>query len=244
MAATIALGTLAFDGGSTAAPVTGAVITATSGATGVVYVVTVSTGAWGDNNVTGTITLGSCTGLFNDNEAVTWTGGLCTVNHPDGSVGADKHIKNGAFVTDNDPPNDWTAANSATLTTEGSGQVGNCIMITGNGTDDPYARQSAVGILTVGKNYKFSYFLKQGTEATSRVRIYDGTTWFNVDEEATASWVGHSYIFKATNTTKLIDLSQISSAGAGTTIYYDEVSLYLLGSGGGGNHYMFMDMKL
>lgn len=230
MAGSVAIGTLTFDTGSTAAPVAGTIITATSGATGVVYVVTLSSGAWGDNDAAGTITLGKCDGLFNDNEAVTWTGGSCTVNHPDGSVGADGFIKNGAFVHDNDPPNDWTPKSSATLTTEAGGKVGNCLLVARSDVDNPYVVNTDVITLVIGKIYKLTITAKQKEEATVKV-LFDATLDFptpiiSEEWEAPDNWnTTKSWTFVADSVNNYIAL-QVKTTNGTDGAYFDEVSLY------------------
>ena len=79
-------------------------------------------------------------------------------------------ITNGEFTTDT---SDWTAENAATLNSVASGKDGNCLQITRNGFDDPFAGQ----IIAVTENlfYDFSVFVKAGTAATYNVDIYDET---------------------------------------------------------------------
>lgn len=204
-----------------------------SGATGKIISMTIATGTFAGGNATGVITLGAVTGCFNDNEALSFTDGeTAVVNHPDGAVGADGKVKNGAFVTDNDPPNDWTLGASATLSTEAGGQVGNCLMITENGDNNPAAYQDTA--TTIGKIYKISIYVKEGTESSWYARICEND-WSNPvyinpsgvsGDEATGAWVQHTLTFEAWATTTRIHLRQLCAAAAGTTLYFDEVTLY------------------
>jgi len=84
--------------------------------------------------------------------------------------------------------------------------------------------------LTSGKQYVFSFYVKQGTEATYQAYIYyndakqHGAT---TNTEATGSWVKHTYVFTATYTgTAYIYLQQICAESAGTYILFDDVILY------------------
>lgn len=222
MAGTVAIGTLVFDVGTTAAPAAGVTITAASGATGVVYVVTKSSGTWGGNDAVGTITLGNCTGLFNDNENVTWTGGSCTVNHADGAVGADGRVKNGAFVV---AATSWTAV-TATLTAETNGQAGNCMQVASAGDNPGKALQNVTTV--IGKVYKFTGYFKKGT--ASGGRFYIGTIG---DEDAIwatgnltdASWTAYTHTFTATATTTKLTCKTNDATDTENSLF-DEISLY------------------
>jgi len=207
-------------------------------ASGKVVSVTKSTGEWGDGDATGSIELEKCEGCFNDNENIRGSIGgtnILTVNHPDGAVGVDRLVKNGAFVHVNNPPNDWTVLLSSTLTTEAGGKIGNCLMITEGGEANPYTRQKPT--VEGGKIYKFKAYVKAGTEATYQVYIEEDTggsaILFNTGqlEETAGDWSTEiTATFKpAAGVTRIeIRLYQVCGAAAGTTIYYDEVTLYEL----------------
>ena len=227
------IGYLDFDSGSVV-PVVGETLTgATSSATGKVIWVNVSGGTWGGGDAAGTVYLGDCsTGCFNDDELITGSVGgvnIMTVNQPDAALGTDGIIKNGAFVHDVDPPTSWAIGSSALLTTEAGGQVGNCLMITENGATNPYTSQYPT--VTPGKIYKFSIYVKQGTESTYRVILYDldnGADIWNKLDEAGAGWTQLTFTFEAPSGCSNIRLRlyQMALLGAATTIYYDEVTLY------------------
>lgn len=173
-----------------------------------------------------TLVLKDCTGLFNNNEEITGVSSEATadVNQPDGAVGVDGRVKNGAFADDNDPPNDWTAVN-ATLTTEADGQVGNCLMVTESGASTfGYTKQATVTV--VGNTYELTAYFKNGTADSGK--IYLGTSGggneiYNSGGLTDASWTQYTHTFKATTTVTHISLWCI---GDNDTAYFDEVSLY------------------
>lgn len=222
------IGYLDFDSGSVV-PVVGETLTgATSGTTGKVMWVDVTGGTWGGGDAVGTVYLGECsTDCFNDNENVNGSAGggnILTVNQPDGAVGADGHVENGAFVTDNDPPNDWTASN-ATLSTEAGGSVGNCLKVLDGGAGNGYGYQQITTV--VGKIYKFSCWAKD-IDAGQNGLIEVGTSPGNAayySSGAITDDAGDDYTvtFEATTTTTFISLNCTSAAGA---YYFDEVTLY------------------
>lgn len=205
------------------------------GAQGKVVSVTVATGSWQGDDATGSIVLEKYEGCFNDDEDINGSVGGSTmlkVNHPDGSVGVDKLVKNGSFVHDNDPPNDW--ANyfvNETLTTEAGGQVGNCMMITATAGGNAGCQQNV--FVTAGKIYKLSFYVKQGTEATFAYRLYDIDKsvyiYWGYESEAGAGWTQYTHTFEAPVGCANVRIVIFQNAGgAGTTIYFDEVSLYEL----------------
>ena len=134
-------------------------------------------------------------------------------------------VTNGSFTDDDDPPDDWTASNNATLTTEGSGQSGNCLMITCNGTNNPNAQQAIS--LASGRLHVFSFYVKKGTEATFRGWFSHGGDAFGAttDTEAVTGWTQYKTIFESIATTGIVVLQQRATAGAATTTYFDEVVL-------------------
>jgi len=173
-----------------------------------------------------TLALKDCTGLFNNNEEITGGSSSATadVNQPDGAVGADAHIMNGAFVDDNDPPADWTAV-TATLTTDASGQVGNMMTVASSGNNLGKAYQDATTI--IGKVYKFTGYFKKGTSSAGRFFI--GTTG---DEDAIydsgtltdASFAVYTCTFTATATTTRLTCKTDDTTDTETSIL-DEISL-------------------
>lgn len=136
-------------------------------------------------------------------------------------------VSNGGFDSDT---TGWTLGNAATLASVASGQSGNCLEITCDGTNDPYAHQT-ISSLVAGETYTLSWYVKAGTEATWTVDVYDldNTTYIyeSTPAEATGSWVqfSHSITLPAGCTSIRIDLSQIATAGAATTLLFDTVSL-------------------
>jgi len=212
-------------GGGDIPDVGDAVTGGASGATGKIMSMTIATGTFAGNNATGTIQLGSTTGCFNDDEVLAFTDGETAVtNHPDGAVGADKLVENGAFVHNIDPPNDWTASN-ATLSTEAGGQVGNCLMVTESGAGVSGAAWQAITV-EIGKIYKFSTYFKNGTADSGT--IYLGTTELGSQIWTSGAindvgWTEYIHTFEATTTTMYITLW---TAGDNDTTYFDEVTLY------------------
>lgn len=172
------------------------------------------------------MTLGNVIGLFNNNEEITGgtSGATADVNHPDGAVGVDNLVKNGAFVDNNDPPADWES--SSTLTTEGSGQVGNCMMLANDTDSWGLVHQSPT--VTIGKVYKAIVYFKKGTGATGAISIGNAASntayaaWVGLID---ANWTAYSVVFTATDTTVKIRL-QCTESVTGKTVYFDEISLY------------------
>jgi hypothetical protein len=221
------IGTLNFDSGSVEPQVNEILTGATSGATAKVLSVNRTGGTWVGTNASGSIELGDCSGCFNDNEDINGSVGganILTVNHPDGTVGVDKHAKNGAFVHDVDPPNDWAGVNCTLLTIAG-GQVGNCVEITRTGAGDQHVAQ--VVALTIGKIYKFSFYVKSGTSGNEAFRgKIDQVVDFDIDGTSTANWVHYSGTFECDKVDPAIRLYK-RTATAGTMLF-DEVILYEL----------------
>lgn len=220
-------GTATYDNRTVATSFTiGEVVTATpSGATGVVV---------SEDESASTLTIGRAAGRFHDDDEIEGgtSGATADINMPDSAAGVDE-VQNGDFSADTDPPPGWSAAAGAVLTTDAGGAVGNALTITCNGSDNPYASQTTPS-LTAGELYKFTFYVKQGTEATFRAYVRDGdgaTTHgtYTANTEATRAWVEHSFVFRNITTgTGLIILQQRATAGAGTTILFDEVSLWHL----------------
>jgi len=147
-----------------------------------------------------------------------------------GGATGENLIKNGSFTEDIDPPLEWASVSGAVLTTEGGGKIGNCLMITEGGVINPSAIQNPISV-TAGKNYEFTFHVKRGTEASYTVWVYDVThstsIWIKTGE-ATTNWseFTHTFTAPAGCTAIYIRLFQMASAFSGTTLYYDEVSLY------------------
>jgi hypothetical protein len=140
------------------------------------------------------------------------------------NVGSD-FVTNGGFGSDT---TGWTAGNAATLASVAGGESGNALRILCDGTENPYAYQTFSG-LTIGKLYKLSLYIKQGTESTYDIRVGEGATQFQMGTktgESTASWVEHTITFEATVTNPTVTLIQIASASAGTTLFFDTITCY------------------
>ena len=190
-------------------------------------------------DIASVLTLGACDGRFRDDDGTYagWivgatSGATATVNMPDAAIGVDL-VQNGEFADlADDPPPGWVAVASADLDTEANGQIGNCLEINENGEADPCACQYLTGIIEPGKIYKFSFYVKQGTEATYQYKIYDitGAAWIyrSPSIEAGAAWTRVEYTFEAPIDCVSVGifLYQICGAAAGTTIYFDEITFY------------------
>ena len=136
-----------------------------------------------------------------------------------------ENVLNGGFDSGT---TSWTAIN-AILSSEAGGQSGNCLQILEDG-DTPYAYQSLNTVRTVGKLYKISWYVKQGTETTYRSWIYTGGASNiipdSIQREATGSWVQRGpfyYTCDGTDNTISV-LQQICAAASGTTILFDTVT--------------------
>lgn len=124
----------------------------------------------------------------------------------------------------------WTLGNGATLASIAGGESGNCLRITGDGADaDPYAYQAVTVI--PGNNYLFTVYVKEGTEATYNVKIYDVTNsdyiYESGDLEAAGDWstsVTKSFTAPTGCVSARIELYQIAPAAA-TTMLFDTAIL-------------------
>lgn len=234
------IGSLIYDTGddnAAAAPAVGDVATGvTSGVVAKVMSYTTATGTWGGGNATGVIELGACSRdvCFQDDETINFTSGAsCVVNHPDGGVGVDGFIENGAFVHNIDPPNDWGALNAALLSTEAGGHIGNCLKVLENGGNNPTAKQAGI-TLVGGKIYTFSFWHKDidGTTDNPAWYIYDNdaTAFIKATtvETANAAWTQVTYTFEAPAVSTDVEIGFRHSAGIGDAdaYYFDEVTLY------------------
>lgn len=221
-----AVGTMNFDAGKVEPKLGEWLTDSISGAKGKVKSVSKISGDWATEDAAGSIELEKCKGCFNDDSPINGSKGgegMLTVNHPDGSVGADKHVKNGAFATDNDPPNDWTPSANVTLTTEAGGQVGNCMKVLNSGQDGQLAYQAITTV--IGRIYKVTAYAKKGT---ARARVYVGLTvtggeYLN-ETETLGVWTRYTFVFEATSTTIYITCRAYDADGE--YAYLDEVTLY------------------
>ena len=217
-----AIGTLNYDNLAGGPFQVGEIVTAAGGTTSKVAT---------DDGVS-QMTLEEIVGLFNDDEEITGgtSGATADVNHPDGSVGVDGFIKNGAFVHDVDPPNDWTALN-CTLATIAGGQVGNCLEMThGAGVSNC---KSANFTLEEGKTYKLVFYGKDGdlTGKDVLASVYKSgeTEMFTPSITTSATWQSESVTFKCSaDGTWNVYLYGATGETSGTLLF-DEVALYELG---------------
>lgn len=208
-------------------PVVGETLTGdTSTAVGRVISITDTNAGWGGVNGEATLSLGACTGRFQDNETLTGSAAganCCTLNMPPTAAGVDL-VRNGSFTADEDPPQGWTASN-ATLSTEAGGDVGNCMKVLDGGAGNGYAHQSITTV--VGKIYTFSCYAKDidtgqnglievGTAAGDATYYSSGTITDDAGDTYTVT-------FEATTTTTVISLNCTSNGGA---YYFDSVILY------------------
>jgi len=121
----------------------------------------------------------------------------------------------------------WSAQHAAVLSSQADGAGGNCLRVLENGTADPFARKTGVGV-TKGKQYRLSYEVRAGTGDQYRVHFYhEGASrpvW--LIRTATASWVRHDLYFTATaSSTGTIILVHVADAASGTYVEFNNVSL-------------------
>lgn len=119
--------------------------------------------------------------------------------------------------------NSWSAEAGATLSSIAGGQSGNCLQITCDGSDNPLG-YSAVSVFAGGL-YRFGSYVKEGTEATYRIYMTGGDTSNYIQGEADGTWAYHQRFFVPSNPSYNLVLRQLASAGAGTTLLYDEASV-------------------
>lgn len=228
----LGIGLMNFDSGSVEPKIGEILRDVVSCASGRVAWVKKTSGSWSAGTAVGSIRLVECEGRFHDNSNINGDVGganILTVNHPDTTQGVDL-IRNGEFSVDNDPPNGWFQGDPADiLTIEAGGKVGNCMMITEGGVVNPDARRNLA--VTAGKTYRLEVYIKKGTEASYQITLWDHSGARNIISaagEAETVWKPYSHIVKAPPGCFVMSvfLYQICSASAGTTIYYDEVSLY------------------
>ena len=141
-------------------------------------------------------------------------------------------VTNGSFTADTDPPPGWISYQSAVLTTEAGGKIGNCLMVTEGGETKPYAYQDIT--VEEGNFYKFTCYIKAGTENQYFVYLkdMDNVVIFyttGVQTEVAGDWstsVIHVSQAPAGCSTVRIHLMSNSLAAEAKTIYFDEVSLH------------------
>ena len=137
------------------------------------------------------------------------------------NVGSDL-ITNGGFGSNT---NDWDSQN-AVLSSEGSGQSGNCLKVLQNSGSSGYASQDITTV--IGKLYKVSFYLKQGSGTAAFVRAgtsqYGSEVTGDIMLSETGSWAAHSYVFEATATTTYV---QFAHGGTDTQYaFYDTITMY------------------
>ncbi len=141
----------------------------------------------------------------------------------DHAAGGFNLVTNGAFSSST---SDWTAENGATLDSVLKPvDVGFCLRITGDGEANPKATQNIE--LVAGRIYTISYQVLQGSERTFQIYVeIDSEQYGFVSGEAGSSWNPRTSIFISpiTGYGKL-NLIQISSAGEGKTIYFDDIGV-------------------
>ncbi len=165
-------------------------------------------------------------GIYNKTDGYGMLGHISSVAPAGETLTGTELILNPAFTTDT---SNWTAKNSASLSSVAGGEADNCLQILENGATNPYAQQ-VIG-MTEKRLNKFSLYVKAGTEATYNawMREQVGNKYHFITAgagaEATGSWVQHSVYFTVIDTgnTEVI-IGQYCSLGAGTTLFYDTLS--------------------
>ena len=147
------------------------------------------------------------------------------------SVGEKQLVKNGGFE-DNDPPDNWTAGNSASLAQYSTDCYAgnNCLTMTENGTANPQAYQSSI-MLQAGGKYTFRVWVATGGSGTAYyVFVYDDTTATHLGYEsgtATSTWaeVTFDITVPSGSSSVSITLQHTASKGAGTSLMFDACGL-------------------
>lgn len=147
------------------------------------------------------------------------------------SMNISSELVTGGGFEDAGDISEWTAVSNAQLSSVANGQAGNYLQLQDNGvTANPSCRQDTSTSLVAGRVYRFTFYVKQGTEATYRasIRDPDGVTDYGKtsDTEATAEWVQHSYVFEANQSGTARVYLHRRGAAAGTNVLFDTVSLY------------------
>ena len=121
----------------------------------------------------------------------------------------------------------WTAINSAVLHRHADPNTGTyCLEINEGGENYPYC--TYVATVEAGKQYEVSVYIKQGTGTSWRISVWDiqNTIRLVLDGgTATAAYVQHSYAMAIPTgcTSVTIDLQHLATAGAGTTLLFDDI---------------------
>ena len=133
-------------------------------------------------------------------------------------------VTNGEFTTNT---TSWTAENAATLASVAGGKDGNCLQVTCDGTNNPYAEQT----ITVEEYnfYDLSVFIKAGTAGTYNVNVYDESNSADIYlsgdlTESTGDWsveVSEQIEIPEDCTSISIRLIHRATAGDGTTMLFD-----------------------
>jgi uncharacterized phage protein gp47/JayE len=137
-------------------------------------------------------------------------------------------VINGGFDSDTAL---WTAENAATLASIAGGKDGNCLRITCDGTNNPYAKQ--IIAVTAGDFYELSVFMNEGTAATYNVDVYDETNSAYIYEsddltDSAADWsTGLLPYFEIPTGCSSISVHLVhrATAGAATTMLFDSCEL-------------------
>jgi hypothetical protein len=137
-------------------------------------------------------------------------------------------ITNGGFASDTSSWSGW----QATLASVAGGESGNCLEVTGVSGDTQSGNQNVT--LVVGKRYRLSGYVKEGSVAGSaygfavahRESPYQQV--FSATGTSTGSWVAFTADFVATYADVQIQIYK-NSAGAGT-ILFDTITLFELNS--------------
>jgi hypothetical protein len=137
-------------------------------------------------------------------------------------------VTNGAFTTNT---SSWTAENAATLASVAGGKDGNCLQITCDGTNNPYAEQT----IAVEEHhfYDLSVFVKGGTAATYNVNVYDESNGADIFlsgdlTESAGDWsveVSEQIEIPDDCTSVSIRLIHRATSGDGTTMLFDTCKL-------------------
>ena len=134
-------------------------------------------------------------------------------------VGGQEKVTNGGFSTNT---SGWSAQD-CTLASVAGGQSGNCLQITRTGGSFQYAYQSFV--VTPGKKYKLSFYVKNGTVAGKgfKAGLSLTDTDLYVSGNSSSSWVQYSKtVIPKTSIVTLYLVKDSSDAG---TLLFDTVSL-------------------
>lgn len=147
-----------------------------------------------------------------------------------GETLGDELVVNGGFDSDT---TGWTPGNSALLSSVAGGQSGNCLQITENGVDTPYAVQ-LINTFTGGL-FKFnSLFAKGGTATYINFYLINTTAWrpFGLNNYVlTGSWVNpiinnyYTSDFKFEGGKGNLVIRAAAKSGSGLTALFDTVSI-------------------